>query len=160
MHLRKALLQAAQHLAVPVERQLRMQSADDVELGDRFAPALARDMPDLLERHGVGLRILGSLAERAQPATGHADIGGIDVAVDVEVSDVAVQALAHQVGHVAERENVRGPVERDAVVVGQALARLHLLEDRLQPRIFDERLHGYARRRNRYQRPKTQRIAR
>ena len=42
MHLRKALLQAAQHLAIPVERQLRMQPADDVEFGDRFASSPRR----------------------------------------------------------------------------------------------------------------------
>ena len=42
VHLREALLQAAQHLAVPVERQLGMQAADDVELGDRFASSPRR----------------------------------------------------------------------------------------------------------------------
>ena len=40
MHLREAQLQAAQHLAIPVERQFGMKSADDVELGDRFASSL------------------------------------------------------------------------------------------------------------------------
>ena len=125
MHLRKALLEAAQHLAVPVEGQLRMQPADDVELGDRFAPALARAMPDLLERHGVGLGISRLLAERAEPAAGDADVGGIDVAVDVEVGDVAVQPLAHQVGHVARRARMSGV--RYSVTpssIGQPLARL------------------------------------
>ena len=58
MHLREALLQAAQHLAIPIERQFGMQAADDVELGDRFAPAFARAMPHLFERHGVGLGVL------------------------------------------------------------------------------------------------------
>ena len=85
VHLREALLQAAQHLAEPVQRQFRMQAADDVELGDRFAPAFAGAVPDLFERHGVGLGIAHALAEGAQAATGHADVGGIDVAVDVEV---------------------------------------------------------------------------
>ena len=83
-----------------------MQPAHDVELGDRLAPALAGALPHLFERHGVGLGIAHALAEGAQPATGHAHVGGVDVAVDVEISDVAVQPLAHQVGHVAERQNV------------------------------------------------------
>ena len=130
VHLREALLQAAQHLAVPVERQLGMQPADDVELGDGFAPALAGALPDLLERHGVGLGIVRPLAEGAQAATGHADVGGVDVAVDVEIRHVAVQPLAHQVGQVAERQDVGGAVERDAVVERQPLAGLDLLEDR------------------------------
>ena len=85
VHLREALLEAAQHLAEPVEREFRVQAADDVEFGDRLAPAFAGAMPDLFQRHGVGLGIAHPLAERAQAATGHADVGGIDVAVDVEV---------------------------------------------------------------------------
>src|ERR1700733_3279003 len=32
MNLRVALLQAAQHLAIPIERQFRMQAADNVKL--------------------------------------------------------------------------------------------------------------------------------
>ena len=129
VHLRKALLQAAQHLAVPVERQLRMQPADDVELGDRLAPALAGAVPDLFERHGVRLGIARLLAERAQPATRHADVGRIDVAVDVEVGDVAVQPLAHEVGQVAERQDVAGAVQRQAVLEATAARRLPLCRE-------------------------------
>src|SRR5439155_9002590 len=148
VHLRKTLLQAAQHLAVPVERQLGMQTAHDVEFGDGFGPTLARDMPNLIERHGVRFRVFGSLSEGAQPATGYADVGGIDVPVDVEIGGGAMQTLAHQIRHVPQRENVRGLIERHAVVIGQARASLDFLEDRTQTRIFDERLHGYARRSN------------
>jgi len=36
VHFGKALFQAAQHLAVPIERQFGVQAADDVEFGDRF----------------------------------------------------------------------------------------------------------------------------
>ncbi len=83
----KRCFEAAQHLAIPIEGQFRVQAADDVELGDRFAPAFAGAMPDFLKRHGVGFGIFGALAEGAKAATGHADVGGIDVAVDVEVGD-------------------------------------------------------------------------
>ena len=100
VHLRKTLLQAAQHLAVPVERQLGMQTAHDVEFGDGFGPTLARDTPNLIERHGVRFRVFGSLSEGAQPATGYAHVGGIDVPVDVEIGGRAMQTLAHQIPHV------------------------------------------------------------
>ena len=60
------------------------------------------------------------LAESAQPATGHAHVGGIDVAVDVEIRDVAVQALAHQVRHVADGQNIGRAVQRHAVLERQA----------------------------------------
>ena len=39
MHLRKALLEPAQHLAKPIQSQLRMQSANDVKFRHRLAPA-------------------------------------------------------------------------------------------------------------------------
>ena len=61
--------------------------------------AFARHFPDLFERHGVRRWILRPFAERAQAAARHAHIGGIDVAVHVEIGHVAMQALAHQVRH-------------------------------------------------------------
>ena len=103
--------------------------------------AAAGAMPHLFERHRVRLRIADPLAERAQPATRDADVGGIDVAIDVEVSDVSVQALAHQVGYVAEPENVARTVQREAVLKGKPDAGRHLLQNRLQPRIFERHLH-------------------
>ena len=132
MDLRKPLLQAAQHLAIPIERQLRMQAAHDVELGDRFAVAVAGAFPDLFERHGVRLGILGALSESAQAATGDADIGRIDVAVDVEIGDVAVQALAHAIRHPADAQQIGRAVERHAVVETQAFAGVRLFANRLE----------------------------
>ena len=139
--LRKALLEAAQHLAEPVQRQFRVQSADDVEFGDGLAPAFAGALPDLFQRHGVRLGVAHALAEGAQAATGHAHIGGIDVPVDVEVGLRAVQAFAHQVGQVAERQDIGGAVERHAVLERQALAGFHLVADRVQMGIVKYHLH-------------------
>ena len=39
---REALLEAAHHLEVPVEGQVGVQAADDVELGDVVATLVAR----------------------------------------------------------------------------------------------------------------------
>ena len=141
VHLRKALLQAAQHLAVPIESQLRMQAAHDVKFGDGFAVALAGLVPDLFERHRVRLGIALLLAERAQLATGHADIGGIDVAVDVEVSLVAVQALADLVRQPADAQQIRSAVNRQAVLVGQPLAGVDLGADRFEASVFKRGSH-------------------
>ena len=44
------------------------------------------------------------------------------MAIDVEVGDVAVHALADVVGQPADGENVAGAVERERVVGGEALA--------------------------------------
>src|ERR1017187_2486243 len=118
-----------------------MQAAHNVELGDRLAPALARALPHLFERHGVGLGIAHALAESAQAATGHADVGGVDVAVHIEIRNVAVEPLAHQVGQVAECQDVGSAVEREAVFEGEPLARLHLAADRDKTGIVDYHLH-------------------
>ena len=159
---RKALLQAAQHLAVPIQRQLRMQPAHDVKFGDGFAPAFARALPHLVERHGVSLGIAHALAEGAQPATGHAHVGGVDVAVDVEISDVAVQPLAHQVGQVAQAPECRG--------CGRARRRRRGKAARRPPPFREWEPDGDRRCRlacvrrpvceERYQRPRIERIAR
>ena len=141
MHLREALLEAAQHLAVPIESQLRMQPAHDVELGHRLAPAFAGAVPHFVERHGVSLGVAHALAEGAQPATGHADIGGVDMAVDVEIGQVAVQPLAHQVGQITHRQDIGRAVERHAVVERKALAGFHLFPDRHKTRIVDYDWH-------------------
>ncbi len=55
MDRRVALLQPPDHLAEPVKAQFRVQSADDMEFGNRLAITFARHVPDLVERHGVGL---------------------------------------------------------------------------------------------------------
>ena len=141
MHLRKALFQAAQHLAVPVQRQLGMQAAHDVEFGDGFAIALAGLVPDLFKRHRVCLGIALLLAERAQLATGHADIGRIDVAIDVEVSLVAVQPLADLVRQPADPQQIRSAINRQAVLIGQPLAGGDLGSDRFETSIFKHRSH-------------------
>ena len=142
VNLGEALLQPAKHVAIPIQRQLRMQAADNMELGDRFAPTLARAMPHFVERPGVSLGILGALSEGAQLATRHADIGGIDVPVDVKPGDVAVFALAHQVGHIADGENIVALEKRDAVRGIQANIGLYLFQNRPQPPVFKMNLHG------------------
>ncbi len=139
--LRKALLQAAQHLAVPVERQLRMQAAHDVEFGNGFRVTMPGLFPDFLQRHGVRLGILGALAERTQFAARHADIGGIDVAVDVEEGGVAVEAFADLVGQPADAQQIGRAVNNDAVLVGQPLAGIDLGADGFEASVFKDGLH-------------------
>ena len=41
-----------------------------------------------------------------------------------------MQPLAHEVGQIAEREDIGGAVERQAVLEGQALAGFHFVADR------------------------------
>src|SRR5579859_5714110 len=116
MHLRKALLQSGAEIEKILERQVGMESANDVEFRDRFGIAGGRSFESLFERHGVGAGRVLLAAKGAQSAGGDANVRGIDVAVDVEISLVAVHALADQVGHPPHGENVAGAVERKGVV--------------------------------------------
>ena len=120
-----------------------MQAADHVEFGGAFAHALFGALVDFFEREGVSAGRVGIAAEGAQLAVRDADVGGIDVAIDVEEADVAVALLAHVIGEPADGQQVGRAVERDAVFGGQALAGQHLFGDRLQPRVVDLKFgHG------------------
>src|SRR5712692_4094196 len=94
VHARAALLESSHQVQEIMERQVRVQAADQVKLGGAFADALLGARKDLFERKGVRAGSIGAAAESAQPAMRHADVGGVDVAVDVEVADVAVALLA------------------------------------------------------------------
>ena len=102
----KALLQAADQVEEVFERQVGMQAADDVELGDCFGVAGGRRLPGLFESHGVAGRVALLAAKGAELAGRHADVGGVDVAIDVEVGHVAVHPLAHVVGQPADGQHV------------------------------------------------------
>src|SRR5271157_3882774 len=113
-----------------------MQAADDVEFCYRLGPALARDAKGFLEGHRVSGGRVGLASEGAEPATGHAHIGGVEVPIDVEIGPLPVQFLAHVVGKVTEGEQVAGFVERDALVEIETLARPNLFGDRVKSRVF------------------------
>src|SRR5690348_16634531 len=121
-----------------------MEAADNVEFGDGFAPAFAGPVPYLVERHGVGLRIAGVLSKGAETAASHADVGRIDVAVDVEISSVAVKPFPHNIREIPESQNVGSAVKGHAVIKRQTLAGFDSLSDRNQAWIFNGNLHVYA----------------
>ncbi len=103
------------------------------------APAplgLGGALEDLLVGHDVALRALQVGPESAEGAAVDADVGRVEVRVDVVVGEVAVLALADQVGQLAEGEQVGLLVEEDAVVERQPLAGLDLLADDCQPGLW------------------------
>ena len=98
------------------------KSADDVELGDRFAVSGSRGFESFFERHGVRAGRVFLAAKGAEPASRNANICGINVAIDVEVRLVAMHALAHVIRQPADRENVAGAIKRKRVVGSETLA--------------------------------------
>ena len=65
----------------------------------------------------------------------NADVGGIDVAIDVEIRDVAVLFFADVIRQPSDCEQVRRTVELDAVFERKALACEDFVRDGLQFRV-------------------------
>ena len=88
--MRVALFQTANQREVVLERQVRMQAADDVKFRGAFGDAVTGTLIDFFERKVVGAGCIGRTAKGAEFAVRDADVGGVDVAIDVEIGDVAV----------------------------------------------------------------------
>src|SRR5439155_19400209 len=112
VHLRKALFQAGDQVEKILERQVRMQAADDVELGDCLAVAGGSRLKCFFECHRVRAGSISLSTECAQPARSHTHVRRIDVPVYVEVSFMAMHPLANMVRQPAHGKNVTGTVER------------------------------------------------
>ena len=74
--------------------------------------------------------------ERAEVAREDADVGRVDVGIDVVVAEVAVVALADRVRHRAESEQVVAGLEREPVFNAQTLSGFHLIFNRPHARRF------------------------
>jgi hypothetical protein len=106
VYLGEALLEAPDKIQEVLEGQIGMQPSDDVKLGDGFRIPRGGCLPGFFKRHGIAGRIAFFAPKGAQLARRHADIGGIDVAVDVEVGHIAVQLLAHMVGQPSDGQKI------------------------------------------------------
>jgi hypothetical protein len=62
----------------------------------------------------------------------YTNVGGIDVAINVEVGYIAVFFLANMIGQPADGKQVRGAIEVDAIFKREAFARQNFVGDRLQ----------------------------
>ena len=88
-----------------------------MELGHRLVDVASGDLDRLVDCVGPASVLLApGDVEGAELARCDADVGGIEVAVDVEVRGVAVQSFAHQVGKPANPEEI---VEWTSVTSGR-----------------------------------------
>lgn len=104
-----------------------MQAVDDVELGEVLVLHRLGEADGLLDAHRVGVLLAGLALEGAVRAGRGAHVRHVEVAVDVEVHDVAVLTGAHLVGETAQPGQIVGLVQGDAVLPRQPLARADLL---------------------------------
>src|SRR5258708_23678153 len=82
MHLRKPLFQSGAQIEEILKRQIGMKSANDVKLGDSFGISRSGSFESFIERHGIGAGRVLLASEGTKAASGYADVGGINVAVD------------------------------------------------------------------------------
>src|SRR5579863_10020806 len=105
MNLRKTLLKAGNKIEEILERQIGMQHSDDMKLGYRFTVAGGRRLKSFFERHSIGARSVFLPSKRAQATSCYANIGGIQMAVDVEVRPVAVHPLTDGIRHPSDSQD-------------------------------------------------------
>ena len=113
-----------------------MQSAYDVKLSNIFRPVFPGDVKGFLQRHCVSAGCVRLAPKSAQAAAGHANICGIEVAVDIEMRALPVQFLTSVIGKVADGKQVIRPAESHTLVKGQALSRQDLFRNWPERRIF------------------------
>lgn len=135
MHLRKALLEAGDKIEKVLERQVGMQAADNVKLGHSFAVSGCCSLKGLFEGHGIRTGRVLLAPEGAQTTGRNADVGGIDVAIDIEVSAIAVHPFTAVICEPAESQDIGSSVESERVFRAQSLLREHLLVDGSESRV-------------------------
>jgi hypothetical protein len=118
-----------------LKRKIGMEAAYNVELGNGLRVPGGGGFESFFERHGVGAGRVFFAAEGTEAAGRDADVRRIDVAVDVEIRLVAMQALAHVVRKPADGEDVAGAVEGECVSFVEALADKDFVLDCGQARI-------------------------
>src|ERR1035437_2677672 len=95
MNFRADALETPKQLQVVLERQVGVQSIDDVYFRQRLVAALTKLLPGILERHRVRVRVArAEPRERTEQAARHADVGRLDANVVVVVCEIAVPPLA------------------------------------------------------------------
>ena len=117
---------------VVVVGQFRVHAPDHVDFGDGNVGVGLHPRPDVVGRKHVALGVFRQGVKRTEQAALVADIGVVQVLVAHEVHPVAVHALAHQVGQVADGGQVPVPVQPSPVVGREPLARFHFLVDVFQ----------------------------
>ena len=103
-----------------------------MKLRDGFAVSRGSGLESFIERHGVCARRVFLAAECAEAARSYADVRRIDVPVDVEVSLVAMHALANRLASQPTARISSGAIERESFVRTQPLACHDFIVNRMQ----------------------------
>src|SRR5271156_1792226 len=99
-----------------------MQAADNVEFGGAFGDAFSGARVNFVERKSVRTRRVGRAAESAELAVGDANVGRVNVAIDVVVGDVAMLLFANVIREPAHAQKIVRFVEQQPVACVQTVA--------------------------------------
>lgn len=110
-----------------------MQSPDDVELRDGFAVTGSRGLECLFKRHRVSAGGIFLATKCTKPASRNADVGRVQMAIDVEIGLVSMHGLANVIGQPADGEEVGTAIERKGIVTGKTLAGQDFVMNRPEP---------------------------
>ena len=133
MQRRVVVVEQPDHVQVPVVVLLVVQAAHDVHLGRAGIDGLLAAGQDLLVAHHVATSLAQVGAEGTERAAVDANVGGIEVGVDVVEAAVAVLALADEVGQLTEFVQVNAFVPEHLGLDGiEPHAGFHLLADGVQ----------------------------
>jgi hypothetical protein len=122
MQARVGALQTREQIRVVLEREFRVQPADDVQLGRALRHRFARHGDAFLDAVRVSVGHARRAIEAAELAVGVADVRVVEMAVDVEVSAPPVEATTHGVGQLRERGQIVRRIQSHAVFKRQPLA--------------------------------------
>ena len=107
MDLGAHLFDPLEQLDIIGKRQVRMNSADHVDLDDGLIKSLTHLVLDLLNAHLIGQLVFLLPAEGAELTEIGADIGIVDVLVVDEIGVVAVFPFPDHIGQIADGQDVR-----------------------------------------------------
>ena len=133
---RESLLQGTEETLVVIDLELRVKTADDVQLRHRFVDIVCRRLDGLVHSPGPSLvPLTPGHVKGTQLAGGRTDVGRVQMPVDVEEGVRSVQCFAPVVGEAPDTEEVVGGCNDDRVLAIETNSRRHLFGDRQEVRI-------------------------
>ncbi len=127
----KSLLQVAEQFFVPLQWQRRMEPTLHQDLVAAKGDGFFNLCVELVSLEHIAFCVLGGAIERAEVADRRADVGVVDVAVDVvRPPRLRVQPPRDRVGGMADRGEVGRRQEGYGVVTAEPLTSQNIVEDR------------------------------
>ena len=120
---REGRVQLGEQVAIPVERLVGMDSADDVQFGAAVFGRLSAPGENLLVGHQERLLVARLATIGAELAAIEADVRRVEVGVEVVVDDVAVLPAADLVGQFAQPVEVDIRAEQEDAFFGREAGR-------------------------------------